>query len=873
MVNNSVWVIINNVFRLTAAVVAVVIVIWQTGPVSYRIIPGLLFLLYGTGCLFTGHSTEARSVRFRFLPVLDVFFLGLAFMPSGTALGLLLFFSVQLAVIVLRYGMADILITTVSQLSFFIIQGLVFEKHLPLTSITERYSLLIYFMAAVLIISRAWWSEHRINLARDNLLNKKIENIRDVYEISNLLLRTPEDSYGLKNLIWRLTLDDLEADGGAVFTGYGEEFRLEFSTGIEQVNQKNLSNVQFLKFIGERVRNGKPLVVSGTDQAKNGLHTELRLAELFENYGSILIYPSEIKGVSLVTVHFSKQLRFFTPERVGDYIKKTGKSLFALSRLPEWELLSNNDRQGENKEMLSAVCFLLVRLFRAEKSLIALSGDEGKLTVKGVFGYPDLAPGTLIDCQDRVIAYTWAVNEAVIINDGFTDSPNGFLGHEFGNLLCLPINAGDGIHGIMAVINKQNDDSGYLEGFNMEEKLLLTSLANQIGLTFENKALFKQQKDNFMTTIRSLVQALDARDPYTKGHSEQVAYYAVLIARELGLSEEETENIRFAGLLHDIGKIGIPEKILNKSGKLSIAEYNQVKIHPYISYKILKPIQFLSSLLPYVYHHHERWDGKGYPDGLQGKDIPLGARILAVADSFDAMVTDRVYRKGKIKETAANELIKYAAAQFDPEVVDAFLTAIKKQLFHEKIDADKDFESLSHIFRDVLDAVTSGKLIITDEADITGMRQNGKKLGESNVKNAVDIGIVRMEVKASLQRYNLSDKEINKLLLCVSEVSTNMLKHASGGKISWYLSGNVIRFMADDSGPGLNLGDLPKATLVTHRKTKKALGLGFTVLLEILNKVYLKTGAQGTTLVLEHNLPVIDPENMGEVPAVQARAL
>jgi|GEM_PF-6343701 len=186
MVNNSVWVIINNVFRLTAAVVAVVIVIWQTGTVSYRIIPGLLFLLYGAGCLFTGHSTEARSVRFRFLPVLDVFFLGLAFMPSGTALGLLLFFSVQLAVIVLRYGMADILITTVSQLSFFIIQGLVFEKHLPLTSITERYSLLIYFMAAVLIISRAWWSEHRINLARDNLLNKKIENISGVISVRRL---------------------------------------------------------------------------------------------------------------------------------------------------------------------------------------------------------------------------------------------------------------------------------------------------------------------------------------------------------------------------------------------------------------------------------------------------------------------------------------------------------------------------------------------------------------------------------------------------------------------------------------------------------------------------------------------------------------
>jgi len=275
--------------------------------------------------------------------------------------------------------------------------------------------------------------------------------------------------------------------------------------------------------------------------------------------------------------------------------------------------------------------------------------------------------------------------------------------------------------------------------FNKEDQLLLVSIANQIALVIENQMLFNVQQDTFLPIIRSLVQALDARDPYTKGHSEQIAIYAVMIAKELGLSVIDVENIRFAGLLHDIGKIGIPEKILNKSGKLTPNEFNQIKLHPYISAQILKPVFLFTSLLPIVYHHHERWDGKGYPDGLAGEDIPLGARILAVADAFDAMISNRVYRQVKNKDAAVNELVKSAAGQFDPRIVDAFLTGLQKQLFEEKVDSVWKFDNLSNVFRDVLDAVINGHLVISDESDITGLIQQGEKLDEIAVRSFEDI--------------------------------------------------------------------------------------------------------------------------------------
>lgn len=201
-------------------------------------------------------------------------------------------------------------------------------------------------------------------------------------------------------------------------------------------------------------------------------------------------------------------------------------------------------------------------------------------------------------------------------------------------------------------------------------------------VTTMRKIVDKQrlQADNLQLfdTIKVLALALDARDHYTHGHSRQVTEYAVDIAREMGLSFKEIDIIRDASILHDIGKIGITDAILLKPGRLTEEEYAEIKKHPVIGKKILEPVNCLADKIPLIYHHHERIDGQGYPEGLKGDDIPLGARILSVADAYQAMTSDRPYRKALPALIAIEELKRFKGRQFDPNIVDAFLRVLKR---------------------------------------------------------------------------------------------------------------------------------------------------------------------------------------------------
>jgi HD domain len=176
-----------------------------------------------------------------------------------------------------------------------------------------------------------------------------------------------------------------------------------------------------------------------------------------------------------------------------------------------------------------------------------------------------------------------------------------------------------------------------------------------------------------METISAFVRAIDARDPYTARHSEKVAAYAVQLARALGLGEHACERIRLSGLLHDIGKLGLERSILHKPGALTDAEWAQVRDHPRLSAHIIEGVTRFAAFLPGARHHHERYDGAGYPDGLAGAAIPLDARILAVADAFDAMTSDRSYRPALSHDEAKRRLAGDAGTQFDPHCVRAFL--------------------------------------------------------------------------------------------------------------------------------------------------------------------------------------------------------
>ncbi len=213
------------------------------------------------------------------------------------------------------------------------------------------------------------------------------------------------------------------------------------------------------------------------------------------------------------------------------------------------------------------------------------------------------------------------------------------------------------------------------------ERLRLVKLTREYQITLEKKVMEQAERirSMFVESVSSLINALEAKDTYTQGHCLRVNEYAVWMAEEMKLTFDQRNEIDTAGRLHDIGKLVIPDVVLNKPGKLTDEEFALVKTHPGTSARILKPI-LPEGILSLILHHHERWDGRGYPDGLAGEIIPLGARILALADTFDAMTSSRAYRGALRVQEAFTEIERCAGGQFDPALVPAFLAMMKHRM-------------------------------------------------------------------------------------------------------------------------------------------------------------------------------------------------
>ena len=236
-----------------------------------------------------------------------------------------------------------------------------------------------------------------------------------------------------------------------------------------------------------------------------------------------------------------------------------------------------------------------------------------------------------------------------------------------------PIIVNEKFLGWIGALNYRHSRGARSANFGVAESSLLTSVAAILGVHAGNRNLYQLQTDLFRGSIGAMVEAIDAKDPYTRGHSDRVARLAVRLAQQLGLEEESLDTIYLGGLLHDIGKIGIDDQILRKPGKLTDEEFEHIKTHPQRGMEILMGVPQLSHLLPIVLHHHESWDGSGYPHGLLGEETPLLARIVAVADAADAMGSDRVYRSGMPIEKVEAILQEGAGKQWDPNVVEAYM--------------------------------------------------------------------------------------------------------------------------------------------------------------------------------------------------------
>jgi putative nucleotidyltransferase with HDIG domain len=248
--------------------------------------------------------------------------------------------------------------------------------------------------------------------------------------------------------------------------------------------------------------------------------------------------------------------------------------------------------------------------------------------------------------QDSKISTVWRVNIKEMIPSYLAEAPMGFL---------------------MAIVYVDVGIIGILLFF------LPLLLARR---SFE---LYTKMRKVYLDTIRALAAAIDAKDPYTKGHSERVAQLSVALAQDLHLSGRDIENIEYTALLHDIGKIGIDDGILGKNGSLTSEEYKKIKEHTIMGAKIIEPVDFLKNSYQAIYHHHERYNGNGYPDGLKSENIPILARIIAVADAYDAMGSDRPYRKKLSKEKILKEFTEQSGKQFDPQIVNALMLIFKRE--------------------------------------------------------------------------------------------------------------------------------------------------------------------------------------------------
>ncbi len=254
----------------------------------------------------------------------------------------------------------------------------------------------------------------------------------------------------------------------------------------------------------------------------------------------------------------------------------------------------------------------------------------------------------------------------VVLNAGVTGQADWQF-PEIRELIVVPLVQGDNLFGWMSAFN--HTEAGE---FGTVEASLMGSVGAILGIHCGNIHLYRRQADFLAQMVRALTSAIDAKDPYTCGHSDRVARLSVRLGQHLGCDVATLNKLYMGGLLHDIGKIGINDSVLRKTGRLTPAEFEHIKLHPELGYNILKEVKQLEDVLPIVLHHHEAWDGSGYPHGLAGEEIPLMARIAAVADAFDAMSSDRPYRKGMPDKQVDKIFYEGSGQQWDAEVVAAF---------------------------------------------------------------------------------------------------------------------------------------------------------------------------------------------------------
>ncbi len=311
-----------------------------------------------------------------------------------------------------------------------------------------------------------------------------------------------------------------------------------------------------------------------------------------------------------------------------------------------------------------------------ERAAVALIDEKTKQLVIRAAEKPyskKVQPKLRLNLGQGITGYVAQTGKPYIANDVSKNHHYYIFDEKTRSEIAVPLKIGEKVIGVI------NIESYKKNAFSERDLEILTLVANQAAIAIQNSELYSSLKQSYLDSIKTLVSAIEAKDPYTSGHSERVRKYALKIARKLKLSPKEIEELDYAGYLHDIGKIGISDSVLTKPTQLTKEEYEIVKEHPQIGHNILRHAHHLAGACEIIKYEHERYDGNGYPNGLRKNEIPIGARIIAVADAYDAMTMDRPYRKALSKKEAIKRLKEGSGTQFDPKVVQAFLKILCKK--------------------------------------------------------------------------------------------------------------------------------------------------------------------------------------------------
>lgn len=339
------------------------------------------------------------------------------------------------------------------------------------------------------------------------------------------------------------------------------------------------------------------------------------------------------------------------------------------------DLIKTYDLDGTIKSILD----MAIKITYSEAGLVMLGNNGlGSFKVISALGEFDRSIREYLQNNTGFFSMCASSQQVVLTHGDPAFKPLHALDSSLRSLIAVPLRTERRVIGVLVLMHRHQGRDNHRIEYNENQRSTVVAFAGQAALILDNTRLKIEygRRDLYLKTITALTSAIDAKDTYTRNHSRNVARYAVVLGERLGLSSEELLNINYGAILHDIGKIGIPEVILNKPGRLGTDEFQLIKTHPTIGVNILAPIDFLGEAIDVVRHHHERYDGNGYPYGLKGESIPYAARIVGIADAWDAMTSHRSYRHALTVEAAVRELQDGSGGQFDPVMVNVFIDII-----------------------------------------------------------------------------------------------------------------------------------------------------------------------------------------------------